>query len=100
MEKYEVKLLSRALRDLDGIYAYIAEHLLESGSALALIHEIEKQILSLEYLPFRCPERRNGVYASKGYRQLMVQNYNIIYRVDDVNKQVVIVTVRYVKSNF
>ena len=100
MDKYEVKLLSRALRDLDGIYGYISKNLQEPGSASALIDEIENQILSLEYLPFRCPERRTGIYANKGYRQLMVRNYNIIYRVDESNKTVLIVTVRYAKSNF
>jgi plasmid stabilization system protein ParE len=85
---------------LDGIYAYIAQNLREPGSASDLLEEIEKQILSLEYLPLRCPERRIGVYAGKGYRQLLVQNYNVIYRVDEVKKVVLIVTVRYSKSGF
>lgn len=100
MDKYEVKLLSRALRDLDGIYGYIAQNLQEPGTASDLLDEIEKQILSLEYLPFRCPERRTGVYAGKGYRQLLVHIYNIIYRVDEAKKIVLIVTVRYAKSSF
>ena len=100
MDKYEVRLLSRALRDLAGIYAYIAQNLREPGSASDLLDEIEKQILSLEYLPLRYPERRIGVYAGKGYRQLLVQNYNIIYRVDEAKKIVLIVTVRYSKSGF
>ena len=100
MDKYEVRLLSRALRDLDGIYAYIAQNLREPGSASDLLDEIEKQILSLEYLPLRYPERRIGVYAGKGYRQRLVQNYNIIYRVDEAKKIVLIVTVRYSKSGF
>ena len=100
LDKYEVKLLSRALRDMDGIYGYIAQSLQEPGTASDLLDEIEKQILSLEYLTFRCPERRTGVYAGKGYRQLLVHNYNIIYRVDEAKKIVLIVTVRYAKSSF
>ena len=100
MDKYEVKLLSRALRDLDAIYGYIAQNLQEPSTASDLIDEMECQILSLEYLPFRCPERRTGMYANKGYRQLMVRNYNIIYRVDEAKKIVVIVTVSYAKSSF
>lgn len=100
MDKYEVKLLSRALRDLDGVYAYIAKNLKEPGVAESLLDEIETQILTLEYLPYRCPERRSGAYAGKGYRQLMVKNYTVIYRVDEKNKNVIIVTVRYSKSSF
>lgn len=100
MDKYEVKLLSKALRDLDGIYAYIAKNLLESGTAAKLLDELEAQILSLEHLPYRCPERRSGAYANKGYRQLFVKNYTVIYRIDESEKEVVIVTVRYSKSSF
>lgn len=54
MDKYEVKLLSKALRDLDGIYAYIARSLMEPGTAANLIDELEERILSLEHLPYRC----------------------------------------------
>lgn len=57
--------MSRALRDLDGIYAYIAETLLELGTALALVKRIEEQIFSLDHLPYRCPERRRGINLRK-----------------------------------
>lgn len=100
MDKYEVKLLSKALRDLDGIYSYIAKNLMESGTADKLLDELEEQILSLEHMPHRCPERRSGAYANKGYRQLFVKNYTVIYRIDESEKEVLIVTVRYSKSIF
>lgn len=100
MDKYEVKILSKALRDLDSIYAYIARSLLETDVAARLINELEEQILSLEYMPYRCPERRSGAYAGKGYRQLLVKNYTVIYRIDESAKEVLIVTVRYSRSNF
>lgn len=54
LDKYEVKLLSKALRDLDGIYAYIARSLMEPGTAANLIDKLEEQILPLEHLPHRC----------------------------------------------
>lgn len=69
MDEYAVKLTPRALRDLDGIYAYIADTLLESGTAEALVDRLEEGILSLEKMPYRCPERRRGAYANKGYRR-------------------------------
>ena len=100
MDKYAVKLLSRAYRDLDGIYAYIAETLLEPETAKKLLKETEEAIFSLEELPKRGALRKNGAYADKGYRQLFVRNFTVIYRVDEVKKQVVIVTVRYSKSQF
>jgi addiction module RelE/StbE family toxin len=93
-------LLSRAYRDLDGIYAYIAETLLEPSTAQKLLDVLEEAIFSLEELPKRGAPRRNGAYANKGYRQLFTKNFTLIYRVDETNEQVVIVTVRYSKSQF
>lgn len=95
MDEYSIKFLTHALRDLDGIYAYIARTLLEPQAARKLTEEIEEEILSLAYLPSRCPERRQGVYAGKGYRQLFVKNYTVIFRVDEAKKEVIIVTIRY-----
>lgn len=100
MDKYSVKLLSRAARDLDGIYSYIAKTLLVPSTALELVERIEKGILSLDHMPYRCPERTKGAYANRGYRQLLVKNYTIIYRIDEAAKQVIVVTVRYSSSVF
>ena len=99
-EAYKVKLMSRAVRDLDGIYRYIAQTLLEPGTALHMVEEIEKEILSLEQLPNRCPPRRSGIYGNKGYRQLFVKNYTVIFRVDEAEKTVLVITVRYSASQY
>ncbi len=55
MNNYHVKLMRRALRDLDGIYAYIAHALLEPETARNLVDRIENAILSLETMPLPPP---------------------------------------------
>ncbi|MCM1219217.1 MAG: type II toxin-antitoxin system RelE/ParE family toxin [Lachnospiraceae bacterium] len=100
MDKYVVKIYARAYRDLDGIYTYIAENLMEPGTALNMIDELEKAIFSLEQFPERGAVRRIGAYANGDYRQLFVKNYAIVYRVHKNKKEVHIVTVRYTPSNF
>ena len=100
MDKYVVKLLPQAYRDLDGIYAYIAETLLDQKAAEKLLDTLEEVIFSLEELPRRGAQRRNGAYANKGYRQFFIKNFTVLYRVDEINKLVIIVTVRYSKSQF
>ena len=100
MDKYRVVLTPRALRDLDGIYLYIARTFLEPGTALNLVDAIEREIFSLEIMPNRWPERRTGAYAGKGYRQLFVKNYTAVYRVDEAERLVCVVTVRYSPSRF
>lgn len=59
MDKFTVMLYARAYRDLDGIYAYIAENLLEPGTALNMVDEIEAAIFSLEQLPERGALRKD-----------------------------------------
>lgn len=100
MDKYAVKLYARAYRDLDEIYAYIADNLSELGTALNMVDALEEAIFSLEQMPERGAIRRIGIYANAGYRQLFVKNYVIIYRVLKEEKEVHIVTVRYAPSNF
>jgi plasmid stabilization system protein ParE len=90
----------RAFRDLDGIYAYIAKTLQEPGVALSLVNDLETAILSLDAMPHRCPERRVGAYANRGYRQLFVKNYTVLFRVNEKLKQVVTITIRYSSSAF
>lgn len=100
MATYSVKLMNKAVEDLDGIYDYIAAHLREPGTALNLVNRIEEGILSLEEMPYRCPERKVGIFANNGYRQLFVGNYTIVFRIQEQEKLVIIVTIRYSPSQF
>ena len=100
LDKYSVKLLSTAYRNLDDIYAYIATQFHSEQTAQNLIDKLEEAFLSLEFMPQRGARRLAGAYANKGYRQLFVNNFTVIYRIDEVKKQVIIVIVRYSKSEF
>ncbi|MCI8514508.1 MAG: type II toxin-antitoxin system RelE/ParE family toxin [Lachnospiraceae bacterium] len=64
------KLYTRAYRDLDDIYTYIAETLLEPGTALDMVDELEEAIFSLEQLPERGAIRRVGAYKDGNYHRL------------------------------
>ena len=100
MDKYEVKLYARAYRDMEDIYAYIANNLHDPNAAQNIIDEIENAVFSLELMPERGAVRRSGIYANRDYRQLFVGNYIIVYRVKKEEKQVHIVTVHYAPSSF
>lgn len=65
-----------------------------------MIDTIEKTIYSLEYLPERGALRRVGVYATGEYRQLIVKNFIVVYRVVKEQREVYIVTVRYAQGEF
>lgn len=100
MEKYNVKLLLKAYRDVDEIFDYIKNELKEPNTAQNIFRSIEEAILSLEEFPYRGSERKVGIYANKGYRQLFVKNFTVIYRVDEYTGCVIVITVKYSPRNF
>ncbi|MCI8877000.1 MAG: type II toxin-antitoxin system RelE/ParE family toxin [Lachnospiraceae bacterium] len=42
---------------------------------------------------------REGRYAGKGYRQLLIDNYIVIFRINEADKTVYVVTIQYQGRN-
>lgn len=100
MDKYTVKLTRRASGDLDDIYNHIADDFKEINAAEQMADLLEDAILGLDEMPYRGAIRRTGAFANRGYRQIFVKNFTIVYRIDDQKKMVIIVTIRYTPSSF
>ena len=66
MKQYDVKISHAALSDMEQIYSYIADRLLEPDTAMGQYNRIAEAIQSLNILPERCalvesePERRRS----------------------------------------
>lgn len=99
MERYKVKLNLRAFKDIDHIFEYIALQKLSPENAKGQTDRIWKALKSLEMFPKSHQERNEGRYAGKGYRQLLIDNYIVIFRIDDCTKTVYAVTVQYQGRN-
>lgn len=99
MDKYNVKLNPRAFRDLDDIFAYIALEKLSLENAKGQTDRIRKKLKTLESFPQAHQERMEGRYAGKNYRQLIIDNYIAIYRIDEETKTIHIVTIQYQGRN-
>ena len=100
MVKYTIKMLQRASDDLDNIYNHIADDFKEIGTAEKMADALEDAILSLDEMPYRGAGGGGGGGGGGGYRQIFVKNFTIVYRIDELKKMVVIVTVRYTPSSF
>lgn len=98
--EYSVRMLPKAYRDIDSIYGYIANTIKEDAAAERLLNKFEGSVLDLVYFPYRGAERKVGVYAGKGYRQVFIDNFTVVYRINENDKEVIIVTVRYSPSQF
>ena len=99
MDKYKVKVNPRAIRELDHIYEYIANEKLDLENAKKQVERIKKAILSLRTFPQSHQERNEGRYVGKGYRQLLIDNYIAIFRIDELHKTVYVVTIQYQGRN-
>ena len=95
MGKYEVMLYPKAYRDIDDIYAYIALEKLAPENAKGQTDRIWEAIDSLETYPQSHQDRLVGRYAGKGYKQLLIDNYVAVFRIDEKKKKVYVVTVQY-----
>ena len=100
MDNYEIKITPRAASDIDNIYCYIADEFKDIGAAEKHADLLEEAIHGLGTMPYRGAERKTGAFANKGYRQLFVKNFTIVYRIDEERKRVIVVTVRYTPSSF
>lgn len=95
MDKYKVKINPEAIRDLDSIYEYIASEKSAPENAKGQVDRIKKAILNLNIFPYSHQERNEGRYSRSGYRQQVIDNYVVIFRIDEANKIVYVVTVQY-----
>lgn len=99
MDKYKVKVNPRTISELDRIYKYIADDKLSSQNVRGQVDRIKKAVLNLDTFPQSHQERNEGRYAGKGYRQLLIDNYVVIFRIDELHKTVYVVTIQYQGRN-
>ena len=99
MDKYKVKLNPRAFRDMDDIFSYIALEKLSPENAKAQTDCIWEALKKLDTFPYSHQERNEGRYVGKGYRQLLIDNYIAIFRIDEQSKTVYVVTIQYQGRN-
>lgn len=99
MDKYKIELNTRAYKDIDNIFAYIALKKLSPENARGQTDRIWEALKRLDTLPQSHQERTVGRYAGQGYRQLLIDNYIAIFKIDEATKTVHIVTIQYQGSN-
>ena len=73
MKQYDVKISRMALSDMEQIYSYIADRLLESDTAMRQYDRIAEAIQSLNILPERCALVESEPERTQGLRQMVFQ---------------------------
>lgn len=99
MDKYNVKVTPRAIRDLDDIFNYIALEKLAPENAFGQTERIREALKKLEIMPQSHQDRQTGRYAGRGYKQLLVDNYVVIFKIDEKQRIVTVLTIQYQGRN-
>ena len=100
MSKYKLILSNAAYLDLEQIYAYISKTLSSPNAANNLMNKIESKIKDLQDFPISSPFCNDESLKLKGYRKLVVNNYIVIYNVDELIETVNIIRIFYGASNY
>lgn len=79
LNKYSVRLLSLAEKDLEELLTYVAAE--NATAALTLADKIEKELLILGAHPWLGKIPNDEPLAAMGYRVLVVENFLIFYKV-------------------
>jgi toxin ParE1/3/4 len=65
-----------------------------------LLYRIETSIMRLRNFPYSCNFVVDEFLKNKGYRKLIVDNYVAFYLVDEIEKQVIILRILYVRQKY
>lgn len=90
--KYEVIRTDTADAGIRKIILYIAQNF---GNTVALekLDDIEKRILQLGEDPYIGTNQRYSILRRQGYKVLILEKNLVFYKIDEVNKQVVVYAV-------
>jgi len=86
VSEYKVNLAAAVYGDLDEIFSYITNVLLEEQVAHNIMREIYDMLSSLKKMPERFSFTHEPELAERGYRRAIVKRYVILYLVDKKNK--------------
>ncbi len=92
---YRLIYSKRSRADLEDIYTYISDELMDRNAATRQSKKITEMIRSLSTMPNRHPIYRYEPWYSKGIRYLPIDNYIVFYSVDEGLNIVNIVRIMY-----
>ena len=94
-DDYSIIYSDEAKDDLRNIFIYIAYHLQSRDNAEGQVNRIREAIRKLHSFPKRNPTVPYEPWASLGMRRLNVDNYAVLYLIDEDNQLVEIVRIPY-----
>ncbi len=95
MNEYSVKITPQANEQMQEIFIYISKTLCVPDTALRLLNELKKAIMSLARMPKRVALTEEEPWRSYGVHKMAVKNFLVYFWIDDKRNEVHVIAVIY-----
>jgi addiction module RelE/StbE family toxin len=99
-KKYRITIEKYAQKDIESIYNYICDNLVNKEAAIKLLNKINEKFDSIALFPKSASLLNNDYVTNKNIRKLLIDNYIAFYEVDDINKEIKIIRIIYGMQNY
>lgn len=99
-KKYNIIIEKYAQKDLESIYNYICNKLVNKEAAIKLLNKINEKFDSIALFPKSAPLIINNYVKNKNIRKLLIDNYIAFYEVDDIKNEIRIIRIMYGMQNY
>ena len=98
--EYALNIYPQAVKDMEGIFEYIAVTLCNPTAAAKQIRDFEQALNLVCSQPESSPYIRNEYVKDKTLRKLIVNNYIVFYRAVHDRREIQVVRVLYGMMNY
>lgn len=98
--EYNIKLAEEFLEEFEEICNYISDKLKSPDISIQLRRRVIYKISLLEKIPRMFAKIKKMSRLNKQYRRIVINNYIILYAIDDNKKTVYIMHIYYGRRNY
>jgi toxin ParE1/3/4 len=98
--EFRLTITEAANQDMDEIFSYIINDLCNPKAAIDIVDAIEAKYEEVCLHPYMFEASRDKILGNKGYRRIPVQNYVILYKIDEKEKMIIIARIFYCGQNY
>lgn len=99
-QQYKIVFTNDAIIEMDSINHYITKNLYNSQAASRLMEKVEEAIYGLKDMPRKYAVIKKYEELNLQYRRIVINNYAVLYTIDEEEKTVYIVHMYYGERNF
>ncbi len=96
---YKIFMLAPALENYEEIVRYLALELKNPAAAMSLVKRMDEGLDRVARFPFSCPTCLTAHKMKHEYRKLLVNNFIVLYWVDEENRAVMVEQIVYARRD-